>query len=226
MRLAGLTTSARLALVLLCASVAACAAQRSVASRQEGSSVLSSEASRPAPSLQPAVAPVWKLGDEWSFQQESPPEKLTYVDVLSREETVDGIQCYVIASAGSEYYYRRTDIALYLRRDSSGGTVYRHVPPHAFLAWPMMVGKEWQETTNRERPQIPQSEEFRLVMRIEATETVTVPAGTFDTFKIVRRNNRTGLVDGEFWYSPDVRYLVRYRIGNTLRELTKFTRQP
>jgi hypothetical protein len=33
-------------------------------------------------------------------------------------------------------------------------------------------------------------------------------------------------VDGEFWYSPDVSYIVRYRFGNSLRELTKFTRQP
>jgi len=53
-----------------------------------------------------------------------------------------------------------------------------------------------------------------------------VPAGTFDTFKIVRRNNRTGEIDGEFWYSPEVRYFIRYRLGSYLRDLTKFTVQP
>jgi hypothetical protein len=90
----------------------------------------------------------------------------------------------------------------------------------------MTAGKQWLESLTIEYPATRRTEEVRLAMHIETTETVTVPAGTFDTFKIVRRNTRTGVVDGEFWYSPEVRYIVRYRLGSYLRELTKFLLQP
>jgi hypothetical protein len=169
---------------------------------------------------------VWKLGNEWSFQYESPTSKGTFVDVVSREETVDGIECYVVTSEGLEYLYRKTDFAYYIQRDSSGKIRRRHVPPHAFWAWPITVGKQWQESLTLEYPQTRQTEELLIAMHVETTETVTVPAGTFDTFKIVRRNNRRGVVDGEFWYSPEVRYIVRYRLGNYQRELTRFLLQP
>jgi len=204
----------------------ACAPQWTSAIGQEVAPAPSGRADRPPPSLEPAVTPVWKPGDEWSFQYESATSKGAFVDVVTREETVDGIECYVVKSGTSEFYYRKTDIAYYIQKDSSGKIIRRYVPPHSFMAWPMAVGKQWQESLTHERPQTRETEEVRLVMRIEATETVTVPAGTFATFKIVRRNNRTGEIDGEFWYSPEVRYFVRYRLGDYLRELTKFTVQP
>jgi hypothetical protein len=203
----------------------ACAPHGTSAVGQEVAPAPSGKAT-PAPSLEPAAIPVWKLGDEWSFQYEDATSKGTFVDVVTRDETVDGIECYVVRSGGSEFYYRKTDMAYYIQKDSSGKIIRRHVPPHAFMAWPMAVGKQWQESLTLERPQTRETEALRVTMRIEATETVTVPAGTFDTFKIVRRNDRTGAVDGEFWYSPQVRYFVRFRIGNYLRELTKFTVPP
>ena len=78
------------------------------------------------------------------------------------------------------------------------------------------------ETLSAECPQTRQTEALRLAMRAEVAETVTVPAGTFDTFKIVRRNTRSGVVDGEFGYAPQARNVF----NDQLRELTKFVGQP
>jgi len=178
----------------------------------------------PPLALQPSAAPVWKVGDEWSFQYESSTAKGTFVDVVNREETVDGIECYVVRSARQEYYYRKSDLAYYLQKQS-GTIIYRYMPLHSFWAWPMIVGKQWHESTTRERPSTRETEQFRLVMRIETAETITVPAGTFETFKIVRLNDRSGELDGEFWYAPAVRYNVRVRLRDNFRELTKFILQ-
>jgi hypothetical protein len=61
---------------------------------------------------------------------------------------------------------------------------------------------------------------------VEAEETVTVPAGTFRTLKIVVRNRGTGASEWEEWYAPEVQQYVRFRdhlsYGVETRELTEF----
>ncbi len=59
----------------------------------------------------PVVAPVWTLGDEWTYRWESPRGKGTYVWSVDREEIVDGIEHYVIRSGQREIYYRKSDLA-------------------------------------------------------------------------------------------------------------------
>ncbi len=62
------------------------------------------------------------------------------------------------------------------------------------------------------------------VARGEAEETITVPAATFRTLRIVCRNKQTGSVGREIWYSPEVKFWVRYRFpeagGFRVEELT------
>jgi hypothetical protein len=203
----------------------ACASQRTASTGQEVAAAQPGQSVRP-PSIEPAITPVWKVGDEWSFQYESATSKGTFVEVVQREETVDGIDCFVVSSAGSEYYYRKKDLAYYIQKDSSGRIFRRYVPPHLLFSWPIAIGKQWQETITQERPQTRETKEFRNAWSVEAAETVTTPAGTFATLKIVRRNSRSGQIDGEFWYSPEVRYWVQFRQGSELRTLIRFTLQP
>jgi len=63
---------------------------------------------------------------------------------------------------------------------------------------------------------------------VEGEETVTVPAGTFRTLKVVNRNRSTKAVSSEQWYAPDARTWVRMREpavaeGERTRELLSFT---
>ena len=44
---------------------------------------------------------------------------------------------------------------------------------------------------------------------MEGEETLTVPAGTFRTLKIVYRNASSGAVSWQQWYAPDVRMWIR-----------------
>ena len=46
---------------------------------------------------------------------------------------------------------------------------------------------------------------------VEAEETVTVPAGTFKTLKVVCRNKRTGTTRYEAWYSLELKQVVTLR---------------
>ena len=139
-------------------------------------------------SLEPALVPVWKVGDTWSFRYESPAGNGTSVDVVLGVETVDGIECYVIRTGRFVVYAPKANVAYYIRKDSTGNIVSRHVPPLPYYAWPMTVGKQWQESTTHELPQMRRTVVESATMSVEETERVTVPAGTFDTFKIVVRD--------------------------------------
>jgi len=63
-------------------------------------------------------------------------------------------------------------------------------------------------------------------MTVEAEETVTVPAGTFKTVKVVCRNKKTGTVRYEAWYSLELKQIVKLRenldSGLRVRELIAF----
>ena len=60
----------------------------------------------------------------------------------------------------------------------------------------------------------------------EPEETVTVPAGTFKTLKVVCRNKKTGAIRYEAWYSLDLNQVMKLRenleTGQRIPELIAF----
>src|SRR5262245_35855853 len=170
--------------------------------------------------------PVWRRGDEWSYRWESPQGKGTFVWAVDREEVKDGTAFYVIkASATRELYFRKSDLAYYM--DTVNGQVENvHVPPSVLVRWPLEPGNTWDLRYTRERPLDRTAEEKEI--RCESasgSESITVPAGTFETIKVTCRDMRTGSLAFEFWPSTTLKFWVRERTylstgGVRERELT------
>jgi len=141
-------------------------------------------------------APVWKPGYEWAYRYESPAGNGTFVWSVDREEPIDGVPQYVIKTGTREIFYRKSDFAL-TRETVDGAVVYRSTPPR-----------------------------LHDTMTVEAEETVTVPAGTFKTLKVVCRNKRTGTTRYEAWFSLELKQVVKLRenleTGTRIRELIAF----
>ncbi len=174
----------------------------------------------------PPVAPAWKPGYEWAFRWESPRGKGTFVWSVDREELVDGVECYVVkAGEQREIYWRKTDLAYYMDK-VSGVVEERSTPAELRYAWPLETGKTWTQTFHYERLRDRTTQEIASACQVEGEETITVPAGTFRTFKIVCRSQRTGSLRHESWYSPEVKQKVRERdyfsYGIRDRELIAF----
>jgi hypothetical protein len=170
-------------------------------------------------------APVWHVGDEWGYRWESPRGGGTFVWRVMSEETVDGADCYVIDAGRIQLYFRKTDLAFVQERDR--GTVsYRYTPPRRVLAWPLRVGGAWEDLFVQEWPQERSTRNRLRAWRVEAKERITVPAGTFESFKIVERDKWGNSVVAEVWVAPAVRGMVRvqlhYDYGIEKRELTSF----
>jgi hypothetical protein len=170
----------------------------------------------------PLLAPLWKRGDEWAYGWQGAEGKGTYVQSVDREEAVGGVPHYVVKTGTRETFYRKTDFAI-TRESIDGKVVLQYTPARLRYVWPLEVGKSWEQTVHMERPVERQSVERAEVATIEAEETISVPAGTFKTLRIVYRNKGTGAIQYEEWYSSELKGPARLReglaSGSRMREL-------
>lgn len=148
---------------------------------------------RAATSAVSVPLPIWAKGDEWAFRSESPTGNATFVWIVDREESVDGVPHYVIKSGRREIFYRKSDLAT-SQETVNRAVVVRNRPPRIRYVWPLAVGASWEQTYRQERPVDRQTSDLIDVTTVEAEETLTVPAGTFRTIKIVRRRKATGAI--------------------------------
>jgi hypothetical protein len=96
---------------------------------------------------------------------------------------LDGVQYYVVKAGSRELFHRASDLATGFA-SVNGVVVRREVPPRLLYAWPLTVGKNWDQRYREENPVDRQTTDHYGVWAVEAEETVTVPAGTFRTLKI------------------------------------------
>lgn len=156
-------------------------------------------------------APTWQQGYEWAYRWGSPLGTGTFVWSMEREEAVDGTECYVVRTGSREIFMRKDDLAWYMDK-VQGAVEVRNVPPRMWITWPLNPGKSWEQAYDRQKPLERITEGIVMVCAVEAEETITVPAGTFSTFKIVcRRGLRTGVIMDEIWYSPEIKHWIRER---------------
>ena len=169
-----------------------------------------------APSVAAAPAalswdvPTWEVGDEWTFRWESPRGKGTFVWSVDRIERVDGNEFYVVKAGNRLMYRRKADLAIYMEI-VDGQVEIRHVGLSRVFPWPLVPGKAIEYDVTIERPLARQTVEVTRACSVVREETVTVPAGEFQTAKIACKDRRTDTVVHELWYAPRVKQWVRER---------------
>ncbi len=92
--------------------------------------------------------------------------------------------------------------------------------PRQFYPAELFVGKKWQSAFKQARPN-GITYTFRYDMKVVARETITVPAGTFDTFKIEARGFNLQLgarLERNIWVAPgvsgDIAHEIFVRLSN------------
>jgi hypothetical protein len=129
-------------------------------------------------------------------------------------------------SSAREIFYRTSDLAY--RHETVEGKVVRKVSPPdlRFVAFPLVVGQSWDNKFEDSRPLDRQTESIERHCSVEGEESVTVPAGVFQTFRVRCVNKRDGAWMTTLWYSPQVGHLVREETsvtgGRRVRELIAY----
>lgn len=164
--------------------------------------------------------PEWAVGDRFVFSRG--PAKIA-TEVVAADAT--GYRLRDV-QAGVELLYDR-DLAE-LGQDTPKEPRYRitMAPGDPREHWPLWSGKRWEAELALLAPgEGPR----RILVRYEcdAKETITVPAGTFECYRIWRRS---GPVRGErgnetvavHWYSPKVGHFVKRLENGVLLELAEW----
>lgn len=110
------------------------------------------------------------------------------------------------------FLHLNRDLATVRMLDTSGAELQRFEPNSLGLQFPLAVGREWQGKCQR-FDEGRDAGTFVGIYRVVRMEWVTVPAGTFQTFRVEGQTyevkapgRRWGFVH---WYAPEVRMEVR-----------------
>lgn len=123
----------------------------------------------------------------------------------------------------SRFYYFQGEEGIYmLGMAMSGqyveGTMMTYAPP--MLAFPnnLTIGHKWSEKstmTTRVKNASPMNIEMSTDYEVAERETVSVPAGEFDCYRIESRSNAAGVeTRNTSWYSPEVGYYVKFETSS------------
>lgn len=183
-------------------------------------------------------APVWTNGDFWEYEGSLQAEGI-WVDLNMRME-VAGIEqisvkgsiyeCYLLdvdvemdmqgmtVAMTMKMWARVSDIASVRTRTTVLGetTTISYDPPVPY-EWPLEVGAEWSGTTTMitESSQLGNSEEtVDYTAEVERKRSITVPAGTFETYEI--KVAMTGIGDSRNFYAPGVGNDIRTQSSQLL----------
>jgi len=166
-----------------------------------------SETPRVAQPLQ-ANKPVWKVGYKWVYEWERPGSSGTLTREIIREESFDGVPCFVLKGRRQEVFYTKDVLGLFATKRRGEVTRKRDVP-FQVLAWPLKVGRQWNNIYTSYKPQEGASWNYDNKVVVTKLEEVTVPAGTFKAFKIDVYRSFDRELKYEYWYSPKVKWFVK-----------------
>lgn len=160
----------------------------------------------PLASLPTAQAPQWKPGDFWEFSGKS---RSAYA-LASRMEVKSVGEEIVLVGDGDPAKLLRLDKDFSVRE--SNGTLLQYSVASgkdAYVFFPLAVGetRTFTQSTGTKKG----SQTYTNTVSVEAAEEITVPAGTFKSFRIrVNKKNDTGWSGVyQMWYAPEVGYFVR-----------------
>ncbi len=198
--------------------------------QQQSSSVTASPPAQETAGGTPASAlvPVWETGHEWRFRWSSPRGSGTFTRRVIGEEMIGGVAYYVMRTGSREIFYSKDELAWLMER-VEGVVEMQASPANRGFAWPLVVGKEWEERYQWENAAERSSEDRLRRYRVGALETVTVPAGSFQAFHVVATAPIVRLTH-EYWYSPKVKWIVKEKrylsFGVQEMELLEYTLAP
>lgn len=168
----------------------------------------------------PVECPELVVGDTWTYQwkdlkaQKDTEKRISIVEA----KNPDGYVLNVLFEGGAKAPYKETRSLDFGVRSNVGG---RDVVSH-WIDFPLTPGKTWKE----QRPWVNAGGgqgSDDITYAVQGIETITTPAGTFETVKVSGKgwwtnysSRRSGQID-VYWYSRDTKFVVRYERKNLLR---------
>lgn len=158
----------------------------------------------------PAQIPDFEPGDSWTFSltDQWKHQVISSFTVAVKQIEGETVRLEGTDGAGAPYFQTLT---------AEGNMVAlngREYMPHMHhLAFPLSVGKQWKGEYGWKRDD-GAAGTIKAEYAVTALETVEVPAGKFDAYRIEAqgwwsRENRSGKITETYWYAPATKRIVR-----------------
>jgi hypothetical protein len=154
----------------------------------------------------PSVGTTWRRKLVWHTEHNQGTS--TYRITVMAEGTYEGRPVHR-SSGGEKLHLYDKATGNWIANLRAGKELQSASPYIANYAFPLWVGKTWQSSytyADRERDQT--FTDIPWLGRVTAHEDVTVPAGTFTTFKVVGTDGY-GVTRRVVWYSPELNIEVK-----------------
>jgi hypothetical protein len=158
-------------------------------------------------------APVWNVGDKWTYKSTSGGTWTT--EVVDAKEDL-----YIVRTEGVQDlngYDKKTMNVTYLI-EQSGRKVKATSSFKKLFDFPLLVGKKWTDRTYGKPAGGTLEVTYINDFRIEGIEQVTTPAGTFKAYIIHFKQTNMAVTSGtregwiRYWYSPDVKTWIKREV--------------
>lgn len=151
--------------------------------------------------------PIWKLGDEWSYQVKAGKADLFEVNRVLREDEFDGKASYVVKADDVELFVAKETLSrLAVRQNGKILTKYDFLQQ---FSWPISVGRRWTGALVRENAVTKKKRKINLTIIVAKAENVSVLAGTFNAVRIQAYDSNNGRLMMEYWYAPATKWIVK-----------------
>ena len=160
--------------------------------------------------INPISRPNWKVGDQWTYQEQVPGNTTNLTKQIIREDFFQGMSTFVVTVNGEEEFYSKETLGL-LATKRHGTLTTQRDKPNEFFLWPLKLSSEWKNTYNFKELASKKSALIDRMMFIPKVEDVKTAAGIFRSVKIEAYNSQSGRLDAEYWYSPTAKWFVRIR---------------
>ena len=166
-----------------------------------------------------AISPRWEhyasppVGTTWTNQFRSSGSYAGPVEINSRmgQVTING-KPYIAFHNGTTTMVARPDGMWVTLLGADGKPVTSWDPPTSFQ-WPMYVGREWRSSFKLVNHASNRTAAVNAHYIVEAFEEVTVPVGTFKTYRVRMTNDQGD--DNTWWFCPDNGLFVKQRLVRT-----------
>ncbi len=190
--------------------------------------------------------PILEIGDKWAIKGPSEGTDYTMTLEVTNEDVIDGKDCYVITSIidppmmGSideaTLCFDKETLQTLASYTSSKylGKIFEQIKSYIYtyssFPYPLSVGKRWTITETESTSSI-WGEDFDseieanvYTYEVESIEEITVPAGTFECFKVVKYDDTDSIMETS-WKSPLVKSDVKQLEQDTgdVMELTGYS---
>jgi len=162
-----------------------------------------------APPQKPGAAapPEWHPGDRWVYRINGSDKETRTIEVESTRSVSGQPYYYVIKASDTDLLnYWTLDLGWAAVVSSDSRVVARVDPPVPWFVWPLDVGRQWTHQGRYEDRNGRHDANSRFM--VTAREIVDVPAGRFETLKVVREGESVN--SDQYWYAPEVRTYVKW----------------